>query len=214
MINRFKILLLLVILTVLGVLFFQNQQPLSLKLLCSDINNSCLYQTPQLPLAIWMGIFIFGGVVTNLIWQFLHRFSYSTSKKTRYASDILYDNKVESSNQTTRDNTRYTNDSRSSRTKVSETLASDWDKNDYSEDWQTQASTKSSMDNANPATPTSTSSEYEVRREPENVTLSGTTYSYKFKEADNKKSPKSNTPDLNKESNLTEDDDDDDEDWI
>jgi hypothetical protein len=206
--NRLKILLLLVILAVLGVLFLQNQQPLVLKLLCPDRNTSCLYQTPQLPLAIWMGIFICGGVVTNLIWQVLHRFSYSSSKKIRYASDALYDNEVKSGEGIARDNTQYT-DSRLNQTEVSEPLASNWGKSSYSEDWR-QQSTKSSRDSLN-STPSSTSSEYEIRREPENVTLSGTTYSYKFKEAENKKSSPSNTPNLNKESNSTEDDD---EDWI
>ena len=206
MFNRFKILLALVILAVLGVLFFQNQQSLSLKLLCSDINTFCLYQTPKLPLAIWMGIFIFGGVLTTLIWQVLHRFSYSTSKTTRYNSDILYNDEVDKSNKTTRDAERYTTMSRSSQTKVSEPLTSDWDKNNYREDWQDQESTKSSTDNSN-----SNTSEYEIRREPENITLSGTTYSYKFKEADSKKLSKPTTPELTKESNLTEDDD---EDWV
>lgn len=195
MINRLKILLLLIILIVLGVLFFQNQQLLSLKILCPDINTSCWYQTPQLPLAIWMGIFIGGGVVTNLIWQVLHRFSYSSVKKIPYASDELYDNQIRSSNQTA------TGDLGSSRTEVSQPLASDW---------QSQQPIKSSRDNIN-STPVSTSSEYEIRREPENITVSGTTYSYKFKEAENKKSSPSDAPNLNKESNLTEDDD---EDWI
>ncbi|MGF1540362.1 MAG: hypothetical protein ACFCU5_07915 [Pleurocapsa sp.] len=208
MFNRFKILLALVILTLLGVLFFQNQQSLSLKFLCSDINTSCLYQTPKLPLAIWMGIFIFGGVLTNLIWQILHRFSYSTSKTKRYSSDVLYDNEAEKSNQTTRDGDRSTTMSRSTPTKVSAPLTSDWDKSDYQEDWQDRESTKPPTDNSN-----STTSEYEIRREPENVTLSGTTYSYKFKEADGKKLSKPDTPNLKKESNSTEPEEDDD-DWV
>jgi hypothetical protein len=205
MIDRFKILLLLVILAVLGLLFLQNQQPLALKLLCSDRNTSCWYQTASLPLAIWMAIFIFGGIITSLIWQVLHRFSYSSVRKTRYASD-LYDNEVEPSDRLERGNTKYNNVA-PNRTEGSESLRSPWNQSDYDKDWQSQKPTESSGDNVNPTT---TASEYEIRREPENVTLSGSTYSYKFKEAENKKSP-SNTPNLNKESNSTEDED---EDWI
>jgi hypothetical protein len=203
MIERFKIILLLVILAVLGVLFLQNQQPLVLKLLCSDRNTSCLYQTPSLPLAIWMAIFIFGGIITSLIWQALNRFSYSSAKKTRYVADNLYDSEV-TSDRAARGNTKY-RDVSSGQTQVTEPLPSDWNKSDSDKDWQSEQSSESLGDKVN----STSTSEYEIRREPENVTLSGSTYSYKFKEAE-KKSSASNTPNLNKESNSTEDD----EDWI
>ncbi len=211
MINRFKLLLLLIILAVLGVLFVQNQQPLSLKLLCPDTNSSCLYQTPQLPLAVWMGLFILMGTFTSLLWQLLNRFSYSSAKKKSYSSDVLYDREADLTTKRSRENTRYTTVAESRKSNVSESSVSDWENSRKSEDCQPQQPLESTVENSNPTSQTSTSSEYEIRREPENVTLSGTTYSYKFKEASDRESKQSNTPNLNKQSNL---DDDDDEEWI
>ena len=210
MVNRFKLLLLLIILAVLGVLFVQNQQPLSLKLLCPDINNSCWYQTPQLPLSLWMGLFILAGIVTSLVWQILNSFSYSSAKKRSYSSDVLYDNGADLKTKGLSKNSRYKSSGQSTKSNVSEESASDWDNNIKTEDWQPQQSQKSTVENSNSTSQNSSSSQYEIKREPENVTVSGSTYSYKFKEARDKESKKPSTPNLNKESNL----EDDDEDWI
>lgn len=208
MVNRFKLLLLLVILAVLGILFIQNQQSLSLKLLCPDINNSCWYQTPQLPLSVWMGLFILAGIVTSLLWQILNRFSYSSTKKRSYSSDVLYDNGADILNKTSKTNSRYNPADEATRSSVSDT--SDWENSRKSEDWQPQQTQKSTVENSDLKSQSSSSSGYEIRREPKNVTVSGSTYSYKFKEASDKESNKPGTPNLNKEPNL----DDDDEEWI
>ncbi len=211
MVNRFKLLLLLVILAVLGVLFSQNRQLLSLKLLCPDTNGSCWYQTPQLPLSVWMGLFILAGTLTSLVWQLLNSFSYSSAKKRSYSSDVLYDNGADLTTKRSRKNSRSTSVAQSRQSNVSESSASDWESSGKSEDWQPQQPLKSKVENSNPTSQTSSSSEYEIRREPENVTVSGSTYSYKFKEASDKEPKKPTTPNFNKESNL---DDDDDEEWI
>ncbi|MBE9168478.1 hypothetical protein IQ238_13475 [Pleurocapsales cyanobacterium LEGE 06147] len=79
--NRFKLLLVLLILVVLSLLFVQNQEPLSLRLFCAEVNQSCLYQTPQLPLALWLFSFTLAGVLTSLIWQLFNRFGYPAAKK-------------------------------------------------------------------------------------------------------------------------------------
>jgi hypothetical protein len=68
--NRFKLLLLVLILAVLSVLFVQNQELLSLKFFCADVSQYCVYQTPQLPLAAWIGLFILAGLFTSLVGQF------------------------------------------------------------------------------------------------------------------------------------------------
>ena len=203
MINRFKLLLLLLILAVLGVLFVQNQQPLSLKLLCPDINSSCLYQTPQLPLAIWIGLFLIGGVVTSLLWQLLNGFSYSSLKTRSYSNDVLYDNQEPFTAKSHRESPPYRDIPQSKSTKNDESI-SDWETREAAKNWH---SSPPQTDNASPV---STTSEYEVRREPENVTVSGSTYSYKFKEASEKESQQTNTPNLNKQTDLDEDD----EEWI
>ncbi|ELS05314.1 hypothetical protein Xen7305DRAFT_00050570 [Xenococcus sp. PCC 7305] len=74
MLNRFKLLVLAIILAVLTVLFLQNQELLSLRFFCSDTSSDyCFYQTPAISLAVWMAIFILLGVVSSLIWQLLNR---------------------------------------------------------------------------------------------------------------------------------------------
>ena len=200
----------LVILVVLGILFAQNQQLLSLKLLCADINASCWYQTPQLPLSAWMGLFTLVGTLTSLLWQLLNRFSYSSTNKRSYSSDVLYDNGTDLTTRRSRVNPRHSSDTKSGESKVSESSASDWERSRKNEDWQPQQPLKSTTENSEPISQTPSQSEYEIRREPENVKVSGSTYSYKFKEASDKDSQKPNTPNLDKESNL----DDDDDEWI
>lgn len=147
MANRFKLVLLLLIVLGLGILFIQNQQPLSLQLLCPDANQFCLYQTRSLPLAAWMGLFIFVGMITSFIWQLLNRFA---SPVTRPKNYVRTDNLDLAQPPTNRQRTRI----------------QDWD--NEPEDFV-------------PTNP-SMSSEYEVHREPESITRSGSTYSYKFKE--------------------------------
>ena len=65
-------------------MFIQNQQPLSLQLLCPDANQFCLYQTRSLPLAAWMGLFIFAGMITSFIWQLLNRFASPVTRPKNY----------------------------------------------------------------------------------------------------------------------------------
>ena len=79
--SRLKLILLVLIIAMLGILFVQNREPLALKLLCPDQAASCLYQTPTLPLAIWMALFIAAGVVTSLLSQLFNRYVYAGSSK-------------------------------------------------------------------------------------------------------------------------------------
>lgn len=92
--NRLKILLLVLIVAILATVFVQNREPIALKLLCEDPSSQyCLYQTPQLPLAVWISLFILGGTLTNLLSQTFSRYSYSSSGKKRYVKDDLYPEK-------------------------------------------------------------------------------------------------------------------------
>lgn len=91
--SRIKILLLVLILAVLGIVFIQNQQPISLKLLCADRDRSCLYQTPSLPLAVWIALATLTGAIANLLIQTLDRFGYNNSRrKSPILDEDLYSN--------------------------------------------------------------------------------------------------------------------------
>lgn len=87
--SRLKLFLLILIVAVLGIVFVQNQEPLVLKLLCPDRTQSCLYRTPQLPLAVWIAVFTIGGVVTSLLLQLLDRYQYSGAAKGKYVDNDL-----------------------------------------------------------------------------------------------------------------------------
>ncbi len=82
--SRLKLLLFIILIGVLTIVFVQNREPIALKLLCDDVNNQyCFYQTPQLPLAVWIGLFALGGMLTSLLSQVFSRFSYSGLSKSR-----------------------------------------------------------------------------------------------------------------------------------
>ena len=91
--SRLKILLFIMLIGALIIVFVQNREPIALKLLCDDVNNQyCFYRTPQLPLALWIGLFALGGMITSLLSQAFSRFSYSRpgSGKSRKTANDLY----------------------------------------------------------------------------------------------------------------------------
>ncbi|MEO0835504.1 MAG: hypothetical protein AAFY16_05850, partial [Cyanobacteria bacterium J06642_3] len=59
--SRIKLLLLILIVAVLSVVFWQNREPIALKFLCGDEGSSFCPQSVPLPLAVWMGLFILIG---------------------------------------------------------------------------------------------------------------------------------------------------------
>lgn len=85
--SRLKLILLVIIVAILGIVFVQNREPMVLKLLCPDQAESCLYQTPSLPLAIWMTLFILGGVLTSFLSQVFNRYRYAGVGRQRSNSD-------------------------------------------------------------------------------------------------------------------------------
>ena len=89
--SRLKLIVLVLIIAMLGIVFVQNREPLALKLLCPDQAASCLYQTPALPLAIWMALFIVAGVLTSLLSQLFNRYVYSSRKKKNSYDDFEED---------------------------------------------------------------------------------------------------------------------------
>ena len=187
MANRFKLVLLLLIVLGLGILFVQNQQPLSLQILCPDANQFCLYQTRSLPLAAWMGLFIFAGTITSFIWQFLNRLAAPVARPKNYARA---------------DNIELTQPQIKQRVPEIQ----DWDN-------QPDIAATDRDDFLEPNS--SMSSEYEVRREPESVTRSGSTYSYKFKDKNgDRQSPEDAEVSARRQLDENIDLSKDDEEWI
>lgn len=73
--NRLKFIVVLVVLALTTVLWFQNQDLLALQLFCPEPTEgaTCLYLTPQLTVATWMIIFVVAGALSNLLSQVLAR---------------------------------------------------------------------------------------------------------------------------------------------
>lgn len=180
--SRIKILLLLLIIAVLSIVFIQNGQPIALKILCADTNQTCLYQTPSLPLSVWIAIATFTGAIANLLVRALNRYGYSdSSRKKVISNDDLYPE-----DKGWKDDT----DDRSKYSTAAELKDSARDK---------VADTKV----------------YETKQEPQNVERSGSTYSYKYREAGDRPKRdnfKSNSSESKTDYNATTESDE--EDWI
>lgn len=172
--SRFKLFLLLLIVAALSIVLIQNREPLSLQLLCADDTRACWYQTPQLPLAVWMSLFTLIGVIISFLSQALNRYSYSNPGRSKYViDDELYPRDL---------------DKRESSTQIEDSIILDKPPN---------------------------TTNYEVQQEPQNVERSGSTYSYKYREASDRPKEQNNLQDRTVESEgnsrvVPEDD----EDWI
>jgi hypothetical protein len=191
MFTRFKVLLSLSILAVLGILLGQNRELLALKFLCADLTKSCFYQTPALPLALWMGLFILAGIITSLVWQILNRAAYPSVKPAKTYEDPEL--------------------SRSSNNNLRGNRTPNWEANSEREPWDDIATppTPNSQNGISSSTPVDTAV-YERQREPQQVQRSGSTYSYKFKEANSDPVDSTSPDDAPRETKSK----DDDEDWI
>ena len=197
MFNQLKLLLLVITLGVLGILFFQNQEPISLKLLCADPSSQyCWYQTPTQPLAMWMGLFLILGVVASLMWQLLQNLGLSQSEadySDRYEpsprqEDIYSRKSVSSTSEKTAKTTR----------KTPSTSTSDWEDSRQREDWEeSQSSPASKVDPTINRDDTIRGYSFEARQEPQNINQSGSTYSVQFK-----KNPQSEEPVKNKKDEV------------
>ena len=180
--SRIKILLLLLIIAALSIVFVQNRQPIALKMLCADSSQTCLYQTPSLPLSVWIALATLTGAIANLLVQTLNRYGYSDSKgKRTVLNEDLYPDKG------------WKEDSDSRR--------------QYSATKVVKDSTKDKI--ADPKV-------YETKQEPQNVERSGSTYSYKYREAGDRSKDDSSIKN-NSENSKTDFDattESNEEDWI
>ena len=171
MLNRFKLLVFAIILTVLAILFFQNREPLSLKFLCSDATSEyCLYQTPSISLAVWMAIFIVAGIFSSLIWQLLNRAESSTKGNRKSSSPSQFSKASQTRTSYQENSTNYSTTNRGlyDSTNPNNSNVSDWEQQ-KSEDWE-------------PTNVPNFAKDYDVSRQsPDNMRPGETNYAYKFR---------------------------------
>lgn len=173
--SRLKLFLSILIIAALGIVFVQNREPIALKFLCPDDTLSCVYQTPPLPLAIWIGSFTLNGIIISLIGQVLNRYSYSSSGRKKPITDEEL----------------YPSDRR----------------------WKSEPATP--IEDATIRDKFSDVASYEVKQEPQNIERSGSTYSYKYREAgDLSKDRHDKVREKPVESENNSQIEKDDEDWI
>ncbi len=187
--SRIKIILLIVIISALSIVFIQNREPVALKLLCGYGTSFCLFQSRPLPLAIWIGLFTLIGAIANLLIQTLHNYGYADygNRKPLLDDDLYPKNKSWQK--------------KKSREQKSATSTMDLDD-----------SLNSVVQDKLPDT-----SRYEIKQEPQNVERSGSTYSYKYREAGDRpqksqERTKKNSTESEVNFNVTQEQDD--EDWI
>lgn len=183
--NRFKLVCLLIILSIVGILLGQNRELLSLKLFCPDVESaSCLYRTPALPLAAWIGLFAIAGMISSLLWQFLNRLAtpapqYSDRKSSRFQQDLSPDRPPR------KPSVDFTSPKTVTRSSTMPT--SDWEES-QNEDWENGfAETKRSDRKVEATNSFEKERVYGVENQTPDVAKSGSTYSYKFREAKPKK---------------------------
>lgn len=145
MLNRFKLLVLAIILAILTILFFQNQESLSLKFFCSDATSEyCFYQTPSISLAIWMAIFMLLGAISSLGWQLL-QLSGNSTQRDRKSSGRASRPSQTATNYRNKSNSREETEFKSAARISSDNInpnnprLSDWEQR-KSEDWETATS--------------------------------------------------------------------------
>lgn len=170
--NRFKLFLVLIVLGVVGILLGQNRQLISLKLFCPDVTSqSCLYRTPELPLAAWIGAFAIAGILSSLLLLFLNQLGTPREKTDRNRSVAPKETKVR---ERPAESTRPQNIAKPRTT-------SDWEET-VSENWESDSpktAVKEKIDLKKADDP--------LLREPQDIKRSGSTYSYKFRESNREK---------------------------
>ncbi|MGK7948189.1 MAG: hypothetical protein AB4368_05140 [Xenococcaceae cyanobacterium] len=176
--NRLKIFLTLLIILFLSILFWQNQELLALKLLCPNVEQTCLYQTIPLPLSLWMFIFIMVGILTSLIWQFLNYLSNGGSNRSKSSTPPRYEPKLDNpppeKKFTNTQSTKQTSSQNQTTVKPKSTTnympKSDWEDNSSNDDWTTEESTQNKVVDRVKERP---------REDSSKTQRSDTTYSYK-----------------------------------
>jgi hypothetical protein len=183
MMNRLKLVSILIVLIVVGILLGQNRELLSLKFFCPDLSSdSCLYRTPTLPLAAWMGIFAIAGIVSSSIWQSLNYVATPTqttqkSTRPRYSDNSpnnFGENKVPTRQvEYIRPQTTFSSNDTSPKS------VSDWEQ-PKSEDWEAKPLNNTTREVK--TNPTTNRVSPETATQDRNLNRADSVYSYKFRE--------------------------------
>ncbi len=229
MFNQFKLLLLVIIFGILVVLFFQNQEPISLKLLCADPSSQyCWYQTPTQPLAMWMGLFLSLGVVSSLIWQLLQNLGLSEADYD-YGDRYIPSSRQEDINSRKSAPRAAVKTAKTTRQKPSTSTSSDWEYSGQKQEWEeSEVSPSSKVDPPINRDDTIRGYSFEAKQKPQNINRSSSTYSYQFKKKPQSEDPVKNNqnevydanyrtinaPNRNNNVNQQTELDEDEEDWI
>ncbi len=192
---------------VLGVLFWQNQPLLSLKLLCPDVNqSSCFYQTPPLPLSLWMLFFTLAGVATSFVWQLLNYLGTKGSSKSKSSASTRYTSEVENTPRSSQTETKFTNTQPFARAKQpierssvetttnvnppsthNFTKGSDWEDDRQHDDWDTEESTQENATKQPADKQIKDNKRPQFSKDSATTPSSDTAYSYKFRPANKNK---------------------------
>ena len=182
MFNKFKLLLVTILLAILGILFFQNQEPIALKVLCADTSSQyCWYQTSTQPLAVWMSLFLILGLMSSLIWQVLQSLGSSESTENYDNKSFTSQRKSYSQRVPKSSSSKTSRSTNSKSSNKSSTSPSDWEYSGQGEDWESEQSPSSKVNPKVAQDEFVKGSNFETRQEPKNINQSGSTYSYQFK---------------------------------
>lgn len=197
--NRFKLVAFLILSSIVGILFFQNQQLLTLKLFCPEpTSKACFLLSPEFSLAAWMGIFAIAGILSSLFGQLLNQ---AMLTKTTANKNVTNKTAEKSSSQAKfqRNKAKSSDSSNTTRnTKRPEVKPSfqnpattDWE-NRSSENWEENSPSDTNKQPPKDKTaPQVTKTKSEKQAKQAKQTNSDSVYSYKFAESAKNKPPAS-----------------------
>ena len=233
--NRVKLVVLLIFSSVIGILFVQNKQLLTLQLFCPEpTNGACFLLSPELSLAAWMSLFAIAGILSSLCGYLLNR-SMSTNTVVNKNVGRKTEDRTYSQPELQRDKPKKSNFSIPKKTpeksNPKNSAAMDWEEKS-SENWEENKPaagvTQSSKEKASASTQATKKESGSQSKSQAKPTNSDSVYSYKFAESaknkpKEKESANKKTDDIydasyrtiNKPSpKTTTSNEDDDEEWI
>ncbi len=169
---RLIVLALILIGTVINLL--QNQQPITLYFLGTDAKTALF--SLQLPLGIWITLFIVAGIISSLLIQFLTRFPRSVATQRPRNPRSRTPEPPE---------TPYSRPDKPQKSDWETSPPPEWENNLQEEDddeWDIEEPPVENTFPRQPPTFEDTVSEFEVQKPPKAVAQEGTVYSYTYKE--------------------------------
>ncbi len=204
--NRFKLVVLLILAGIVGILFVQNQQLLTLKLFCPEpTSEACFFLSPELSLAAWIGLFAIAGILSSLIGQLLNQAALpktvvpksvtSKPKEQPYSRTKFSKNKAKKSGFNNSNSSAPQKAPKNDNSSRKNSAATDWEEK-RSENWEED---KSSETTKSPQKDRVVTQETKTQvKPPTKSTSSDSVYSYKFSESSKNKPTESTESNKNK----------------